>query len=155
MNIFFLDKNPIIAATYLCDKHVVRMILETAQILSTVSWRYGVAAPYKPTHKNHPSVLWAGNFLNNWRWLISHGRGMSAEYTKRYGKIHKSQYIIEWCQNNGGRPIKDKFTNPSLCMPEKYKDNDYVKAYRSYYLGDKIRFAKWKFPAKPPYWWKI
>lgn len=35
MNIFVLDKNPVIAAQLQCDKHVVKMIVESAQMLST------------------------------------------------------------------------------------------------------------------------
>ena len=36
MNIFVLDRNPVIAAQMQCDKHIVKMIVESGQMLSTV-----------------------------------------------------------------------------------------------------------------------
>jgi len=151
MNIFFVDSDPIISARQLCDKHIIKMSLETAQILSSVSWRYNIEAPYRRTHKNHPSVLWAGNTLPNWQWTIAHGLELCKEYSRRYGKIHKSETVIKWCQDNGGRPVGGTFTIPPLCMPNQYKTSSYVDSYREYYLGDKSRFAKWK-NANIPIW---
>ncbi len=152
MNIFFLDKNPILAARSLCDKHVIKMTLETAQILCTVSWRYNVSAPYRQTHKNHPAVLWAGNTLGNWQWTVWHGMELCREYTRRYNKIHKSGTVIKWCQNHGGRPAGGSFDTPELCMPDEYKTSNYVESYRNYYLGDKSRFAKWKNSSVPAWY---
>lgn len=57
MNIFYLSRDPVLCAEMHCDKHVVKMILETAQLLSTAHWELGSTAPYKPTHKNHPLAL--------------------------------------------------------------------------------------------------
>lgn len=144
MNIFFVHNDPVVAAQQLCDKHIVKMCLETAQILCSVSWRYGVPAPYKATHKHHPMVLWAGNTLDNWRWTISHGTALCAEYSVRYGRKHKAGDKIEWCEFNGGRPVNGEFTTPPLCMPDLYKSDNYTAAYRNYYIGDKVRFARWR-----------
>tara|TARA_B100001250_G_scaffold359928_1_gene337092 strand:+ start:332 stop:796 length:465 start_codon:yes stop_codon:yes gene_type:complete len=152
MNIFILDQNPKIAATMLCDKHVVKMIVETAQILCTVSHGLGyVEAPYRATHKNHPCTLWVAKSRENWNWLLEHGLEMCAEYTKRYGKIHKSQAVIEWCAKIPNPPKWDKLTPFAQAMPVQYKDSNPVVAYRNYYKGEKSSFAKWK--TQSPSWW--
>lgn len=154
MNIFFLDRDPVIAARCLVDKHVVKMVLETAQILSTVSARYGVEAPYRATHKNHPAVLWAGNTKANWEWAVLHGAGIACEYQLRFGRDHKSAAIIDWCLEQGGRPNAGGFESPRQCMPEEYRGEDPVEAYRRYYIGDKIRMAAWREPGMPPNWFQ-
>jgi hypothetical protein len=70
LNIFYLDNDPEIAAKYHCDKHVVKMILETAQVLTAVKHRYGETdTTYKCTHKNHPSTKWAGDRTLHYVWL--------------------------------------------------------------------------------------
>lgn len=155
MNIFYLDEDPIVAAEYLCDKHIVKMCVETAQILSMVSWYYNIAAHYKNSkqYRNHPCVLWARYSLDNWEWLILHGLAIGEQYTLRYKKIHKSLAVIEQCYNYGGRSNKIGFTYPSLCMPEKYKQLNPVLAYRQYYIYEKSSFAKWRL-GNIPFWWR-
>lgn len=69
MNIFILDTNPKIAAQYHVDKHVVKMILETAQLLCSAHWLNGSEAPYKLTHKNHPCAIWTRECVENYNWL--------------------------------------------------------------------------------------
>ena len=71
MNIFVLDSDPKVAATMLCDKHVVKMILESAQMLSTVAHTNGHIPRYRPTHSKHPCTLWAGESKSNWQWLVA------------------------------------------------------------------------------------
>ena len=96
MNIFILDANPEAAAAMACDKHVVKMILETAQMLCTVARDMGYeGAPYRSTHKNHPCTVWAAKTSSNWSWLLRHGFALCDEYTKRYGKNHKSSVLLE------------------------------------------------------------
>jgi len=152
LNIFILDRNPKIAATMLCDKHVVKMIIETAQILCTVArFRGYMGAPYKSTHKNHPCTKWTAESGANWDWLVEHGLEMCTEYTKRYGKTHKTQEVIEWCKNIPTKPEGNKMTPFKVVMPDKYKCNDPVKSYRDYYIGEKQKFAKWKL--EKPAWW--
>ena len=97
MNIFVVDEDPVVAAQQLCDKHVVKMILETAQMLCTVARNHGHEAPYKVAHPKHPCTLWVGKSAANWQWLIDHGLAMAAEYTRRYGRKHKSEEVIRWC----------------------------------------------------------
>ncbi len=152
MNIFVLDKNPQNAAIMMCDKHVVKMIVETAQMLCTVARDNGHDAPYRSTHKNHPCTLWAAESASNWRWLVDHGLALCREYTARYGKIHKTQQVMEWARDNRVGPSKDKGLTPfRLAMPPEYKQADPVQSYRNYYMGEKARFAKWKLGA--PTWW--
>ena len=98
MNIFVVDEDPVVAAQQLCDKHVVKMILESAQMLCTVALEHGYEdAPYKKAHPKHPCTLWAGKSAENWQWLITHGLAMAEEYTRRYGRQHKSEAVIRWC----------------------------------------------------------
>ena len=151
MNIFVLDRDPEIAATMACDKHVVKMILETAQMLCSAARAKGAWAPYRQTHKKHPCTLWAGKSQGNWEWLVSHGLALCAEYTLRYGKRHKSKSIIEYCAH-----LKLDFEQVELtpfpqAMPAEYKNSCVVTAYRNYYRGEKSRFATWK--TKTPTWW--
>ena len=154
MNIFVLDKDPKIAATMLCDKHVVKMIVETAQMLCTIAHGLGnTSVPYKSTHKNHPCTLWAAKSRENWNWLLEHGIEMSAEYTRRYGRVHKSLAVIQWCSNIPNLPPHSALTPFAQAMPIQYKNDCAVTAYRSYYEGEKAGFAKWK--TTPPAWWKL
>ena len=98
MNIFVLDYNPTRAAKMQCDKHVVKMALETAQLLCTAF--PGGTAPYKLTHFNHPCAIWCRESLKNYNWLIDHGIALCDEYQHRYGKTHKSKEVILWCKRN-------------------------------------------------------
>ena len=136
------------------DKHIVKMVLETAQILSTVSDRYGMEAPYRASHRNHPSVRWAGDSLEQWWWLVRHGQALGDEFLARFKKNHKSVEIINWCATQGGRPDSKGFVQPPTCMPETYKTHDAVESYRRYYMGDKSRFASWRPPATIPNWFQ-
>jgi hypothetical protein len=160
LNIFVLDENPAIAARMLCDRHVSKMILETAQILSAVAARYNHPNIYKVTHANHPCTLWAGDRRANWEWLVRHGMAMGGEKLRRTGKGHKSLAVIYWYQNNDYGPPEDGLSmSPfALAMPDTYKDTDAIKAYRNYYLGDKQFFRDGKRPtwknAETPSWWE-
>jgi len=151
MNIFVLDENPNIAASMACDKHVVKMIVETAQMMCTVVSSYCHDTPYRPTHAKHPCTLWAGQSRANWDWLIKYGMSLCKEYTGRYDRTHKSQDVIEWCAARDiSLPLREQ-TPFAQAMPPQYRDPNPVVAYRSYYHGEKSKFAKWKHGA--PRWW--
>lgn len=155
MNIFYVHSNPLIAAQELCDKHVVKMVLESTQILSSVLHRYGMSeiAPYKPTHVNHPCVRWAGDSRSHWRWLLSHAEALSDEYTYRYEKIHKCDAYIKDMKSVTSIPFeKEGFIPPPQCMPEEYRQENIIEAYRQYYLGDKSSFAVWNNKRPQPLW---
>ena len=150
MNIFFLDKNPKKCAEYHNDKHVVKMILETAQLLCGVHWVTGSEAPYKLSHANHPCSKWAREDLNNYLWLCELGLYLCWEYKHRYGKTHKSYEIIVWCVDNHPNIPDNELTQPALAMPEEYKVlNNPVLSYRNYYMGSKRDFSKWKNRSVP------
>ena len=146
MNIFVVDYNPVVAARMLCDKHVVKMVLESAQILSTIN-----GGPYKPTHSSHPCVLWASANRTNYNWLVRHALELCNEYTARYGRVHKSQAVIErLAQSPSHIPVGAScFVQ---CMPDQYKHADTVTAYRQYYHS-KADFAVWRL-GNEPYWWQ-
>lgn len=143
MNIFHLHNDPVIAAQMMCDKHVVKMILESAQMLATINHKHNKPATYKPTHANHPSTLWAGKTVANYMWLKEHGLALCQEYTTRYGKIHKSeQYFHDEFVPPSSIP-DDSLTGFAQAMPDEYKDINPVYGYRKYYIGAKSDFAKW------------
>jgi hypothetical protein len=147
MNIFAVDDDPVAAARMLCDRHVVKMTLETAQILCTVA-----GGPYRPTHRNHPCVLWAAARRSNYRWLARHGLALAAEFTRRYGGVHKSEAVIRRVASRG--PKKGGRRDPFVqTMPKKYRGADAVAAYRRFYRGEKAKFATWRAPARAPAWW--
>ena len=147
MNIFFLDYDPKKCAQYHNDKHVVKMILETAQLLCGVHHTISnetTNIPYKLSHKNHPCAIWSRESLSNYLYLCDLGLELCKEYTYRYGKRHKSQEVIEWCITNLPNISDKDFTTPPKAMPDEYKVNDVIESYRNYYRGAKKDFAKWK-----------
>ena len=150
MNIFYLDECPRLAARYHCDKHVVKMLLETAQLLCSVFPQGD--APYRRTHYNHPSSVWVRSSSEAYAWAVALGKALSSEYTQRYGKVHKSAAVIEWCEGNAPALPSDPFTAPPQCMPDRYMHANTVEAYRAYYIGDKERFAVWAH-GDAPCWW--
>ena len=152
MNIFVLDKNPQIAATMACDKHVVKMILETAQMMCTVVSVHDLHPPYRATHAKHPCTIWASESQANWQWLIDYGLALSAEYTERYGKVHKSQGVIEWCRDQNINLPSCGLTPFAQAMPPQYRNECVVTAYRGYYMGEKERIATWKYSLRPDWW---
>ena len=156
MNIFALSYNPVEAARWAINKHVIKMVLETAQLLSAVSYQYGIPGPYKRTHQHHPCTLWAAETWSNWNWLCEYGIALSEEYERRYQRVHGSRSVIFWAADYGGRPklrSPDMMTPFPQVMPEHYRKADPVEAYRAFYVGEKSRFAAWKSPASPPPWW--
>ena len=147
MNIFYLSENIEKCVKYHVDKHIVKMPIETTQLLSASSRLLGVNQGYKLSHAHHPDVKWAMESKENWEWLRNFGLALCKEYTYRYGRIHASQSIIDSMIN----PVKESkgFTPPPQCMPEIYKNENCVWAYRNYYCGDKRRLFTWKGRPKP------
>jgi len=142
MNIFVTNDCPVESAKHLDDKRVVKMILETAQMLSTALRYYNVDVGYKSTHLNHPCNVWARQNQSNFIWLYQHGIALCKEYTLRYGKYHKSEQLIRGLliyKNNlpeGKRtPFPNCAANKSLGI--NYKNMaDVFKAYQLY-LNDR------------------
>jgi hypothetical protein len=149
MNIFVLDYDPRKCAQMHCDKHVVKMILESAQLLCGVHHMSNPTStpqvPYKLSHKNHPCAIWARECYENYVWLCDLGMSLCEEYTHRYGKRHKSQDIIEWCiEHNPNLKENGDLTPFKLAMPDECKiDGEAVGSYRKYYIMYKKDFARW------------
>ena len=175
MNIFYLHHNPTIAAQYHVDKHCVKMILETCQLLSTAHrildgtetaglslsgrkkkvWKLEDDRDeklYSATHMNHPSAVWARHNRENYYWLWTLLKALCIEYTYRYGKIHKceSSGLVEslkWFPNNLPH---GEFTQPTPAMPQQYKiPGNSVMSYQNYYNGEKQRMFSWKKRDQP------
>ncbi len=166
MNIFVLDECPVQSAQMQCDKHIVKMPLETAQMLCSVFHRHGQGdkVPYKEAHKNHPCTLWAGDSADNFCWLVQHGMELCFEYTRRYNKIHKCQQVIMDLRETDWGTLQyqdmEKTPHPQ-CMPDEYKSTELrihsntVRAYRRYYVNDKKDIAKWEKGRPMPDWYDV
>jgi len=160
MNIFYLSECPVESAVSQCDKHVVKMILESAQMLCTAhrACPSGVEFPekfYKQAHLNHPSTKWVRETTENYEWMCLHALALCEEYTHRYGKIHASQQVIEWCADNIPDIPAAAMTKMPQCMPDEFKEECSVSAYRHFYNVDKRRSFKCVWTDREePHWWK-
>lgn len=154
-----MSDSPVESAQFMCNKHIPKMVVETAQILSTVSRSRGVPAPYKSTHSKHPSTIWAGFCDSNYAWLLEHGFALCGEFEKRFGKVHKTFAVMQQLLDDfnkvwpycAGR--SEKHTPFAMAMPPEWKCSDPIIAYRAYYIADKSRFARWEPRARRPHWW--
>jgi len=144
MNIFVLSVDPHTAAIFHCDKHVVKMPLETAQMLSTIC-----GGPYKPTHAKHPCTVWAAASTENYRWLVQLGIALSKEYTYRYRKTHKCEAIIESLREPPASVPVGARTPFAQAMPEECRHYDPVLAYQQYYALHKQHIGTWKLRVRP------
>ena len=154
MNIFVLDRDVRKCARYHADQHVVKMVLESAQMLCSVLWQHGIEAPYKKTHVKHPCTVWAGESLGNWKWLRRLALALNDEYRYRFGKTidHNSAVVVRGLPLP---PLKDVgLTEFAQAMPEEYKvPDDAVSAYRRLYVKDKSRFVTWT-RRRSPKWFR-
>lgn len=146
MNIFALSDDPVVAAQVQHDKHVVKMTLETAQLLSAAirlnhDWRFMLPVDtnlYKTTHQHHPSTRWTRASSGNFKWLVEHGLALADEYNYRFGPVHKSRRVIEVASELSARLPPQPMTPFAMAMPAHYKTDDPVLSYRLYYLAEKI-----------------
>jgi hypothetical protein len=154
MNIFYINTDPIVAAQELADDHIRKMQIESAQMCCTTHWATGSQAPYKRAHFNHPSTIWVRQSIQHYDWLVKHGLEICNEFIKRYGKRHKTQDVLEWCRDNKPNIPDNGFTPPPQCMPDEYKDNNTITAYKRFYIKDKIavKGLGWKKLGNPPSW---
>lgn len=153
MNIFYLHEVPETAARYLCDKHINKMLIESVQMLSTCHHVIGSGsnAMYRPAFQNHPCAIWVRESAQNYYWLRDHALQIGEEFLIRYGKVHASTVVLN-ALPDPDLPLVG-ITPPAQAMPDEYKNDDAVQAYRDYYLYDKRRFAKWERGIPAPYWW--
>lgn len=157
MNIFVLSEDPRMAAIMMCDKHINKMILESAQMLCTTINERGGSTPYKTTHKNHPCSVWCRASRENFNWLTQHAKELNQQYRKRYGKQvnHRSWEIIKQAIRDNAeivRSLPDIGPTPFMqAMPDTYKNpTNPVAAYRAYYKTKE--FAKWEKGTPAPAW---
>ena len=152
MNIFVLDEDIKQCAQYHCDQHVVKMILESAQIVCTALNLHGFTTPYKSTHVQHPCVLWAAASHANLEWLVQLARALNDEYRYRYDKGNDHASIAVLDQIEKLRFASIGLTEFPQAMPEQYRvSGDAVCAYRNFYIGEKLRFARWTKRPIPPW----
>ena len=156
MNIFYLDECPVKAAQAMCDQHVVKMVLETGQLLCSAHNLLDGEKPglYKTTHANHPSAKWARSGFEQYSWLFEHFVALSEEYQHRYNRVHgtynKLADMLEACPQN----IPDgDFLPAPLAMPDEYKCSNHVLSYQTYYRKDK-QFGQWRNGRSKPAWMK-
>mgnify|MGYP001327298768 CR=1 FL=1 len=145
MNIFCSSPDPFESAKFLDNKRVVKMVLETCQLLSTAINLSGGQGPYRSTHMNHPCSIWTRQSKHNYNWLVKHFDALLNEYTRRYGRVHKCrQYLRELYEGVQFIP-HGPFTPFPNCTTFKQVDNVY-EAYRLYlnekWQNDKLK-PKW------------
>lgn len=179
MNIFFLDSDPTRCAQYHANRHVVKMILETAQLLSTAHRLVDgveVIAPspksgrmlrryklhdsresllYKATHANHPCAQWARAASGNYAWLHSLLVALCVEYTHRYGRVHACQAsgLVDALAALPNQIQTAAFSEPPRCVLGERALNaaTTIKAYRTYYKTHKSNLFAWKLRMTPPW----
>jgi hypothetical protein len=130
------------------------MILESVQILCTALNKHGFKTPYKTTHQKHPCVLWAEHSYDNFSWLKKLAKELNEEYKYRFNKINDHKSITVLHEISEHRYKRLGMTEFAQAMPEKYKvKGNPVLAYRKFYAGEKMGFAKWT-KRSIPFWIK-
>lgn len=159
MNRFILHEDPQLAAIAHNDKHVVKMILEEAQMLSTAHhlslWgipRDIASQLYKPTHSFHPCSVWVRESRENYLWALSLFEALCKEYTHRYDKIHKSSSLLPLLSTPPDNMPCIGLTPFPQAMPDHCKRASSVDAYRAYYMAEKADIAKWTHREQPSWW---
>lgn len=150
MNIFVLDLDIQRCARYHCDQHVVKMILESVQILCTAMNKSGSRTPYKSTHINHPCVHWVERSTTNFEWLKTLALCLNDEFRYRFGRQddHKSIAVLNALPAPVGTVAG--LTEFAQAMPIQYKvQGDAVQAYRNFYRYEKSTFARWTRRRRP------
>lgn len=167
VNLFILHEDPKENVKMYCNKHVVKMGLEAVQILYTAwheldgtnkvkkRWQYKYSkspGPYKPfSNAKHPCVLWAMQSANNYEYVHRLATAIFKEYTYRYRKIHKSSYHLRMLRKPPYK-LRKKYigiTRFAQAMPEQYKSDNVVTAYRAYYNGEKQHILQYKCRSIP------
>jgi len=166
MNIFFLDSSPETCAQQHCDKHVLKMIIEYAQLLSTAHrvidgeqyihvtdknhkikrWKLNDERDkilHLAAHVNHPSNIWTRSSTSNYFWLYDLWRELLKEYTYRYEKQHSNERLIFALAKPPMNLKFHKWLEPPRAMDDIYKKEDVIESYRNFYINSKSRFARW------------
>lgn len=182
MNIFCVHDDPVYAAQMLCDKHIPKMTVESAQMLSTVhrmldgelckipsksgkrmvkGWKLPDpemdAVLYKAVHIGHPSTVWTAATSENYTWHYLHFIALGLEFKHRFGKDHATMKLLKVPLSHLPKNIKIAPRTPfALAMkayPQCIVPGDPVQSYRNFYYADKVKFAKWERNREAPEWW--
>lgn len=156
MNIFFLHWKTRKCARYHCDKHVIKMIVESCQLLYTCHWSQKEppalihTAPnggYRPTHRKHPCALWVSESLDNYRWLVSLTEELITEFHHRYpdSREHACTKHIDWLKTVEPPLALNGITMPRCAMPLEFQiTDDAMLNYRLYYREGKKHLLKYR-----------
>ena len=152
MNIFVLDQDIERCAQYHCDQHLASMIHQGTQMLCTALNKKGLVTPYASIHLNHPCVLWAGASFDNFLWLKDLVFLLNDEYRYRFDKAD-DHHSIEVLRAISGHRFGRRGMTPFVqALPHEYRmPGDPVGAYRRYYAGEVLPFARWT-GREPPAW---
>lgn len=160
MNIFVLDLDQTKCAEYHNCRHLVKMVTETAQLLSTAVNVRGGNAPYKTTHLNHPCSIFTRATRDNYAWVLELFDKLLYEYRYRYYRNHKCGNHLPYFAQQGWRFDAGAMTPFALAMPDYCKLDDAVSSYRNYYIKEKRHLANWSPADGPnrrgrpvPFWW--
>lgn len=159
MNIFFVDRDPKVAAQCQFDKHVPKMVVETGQLASTAHRLLGqgnLTSFYAAAYVNHPCAVWVRQSVDHYNWLYAHFVALCDEYQSRYGKVHKTDERLRVALETppAGIPLDAGWIDPPQCMPDQFKNpDDTVEAYRDYYQHGKEEWLHvWKRASGRPSW---
>ena len=159
MNIFYLSADPVQCAIYHGDIHVNKMLVETAQMLSTS--HYIASSPvgglYKPTHPNHPCSVWVRENTENYHWAWQLLKALCVEFQVRRGKIHATQRLVLPLETLPDIPYASDCTPPVLAMPDEHKGDCPIASYRRYYRqkhAEGIVSYDWSAQRNIPEWLK-
>jgi hypothetical protein len=148
MNIFYLDSDPVKSAELHCDKHVVKMIIEYAQLMSTahrvLDGEMYVDKTANNRHINHPSNIWIRSSDSHYQFVYDMFVALCNEYTHRYGRTHLTEEKLkDILQHLPNTIASTDFVEPPQAMPDDVKTSNTVDAYQNYYRVYKKNFAKW------------
>lgn len=150
MNIFILDRDITKCAQYHCDQHVIKMILESVQLLCTALNKKGFQTPYRSTHIKHPCVLWVEESYDNFLWLARLTHLLNDEFRYRYNKEKDHASIAVLNKIEHLEYERRGLTPFAQAMPDQYKvKGQAVRAYRNFYRGEKMGFATWTRRTQP------
>jgi len=164
MNIFVLDENPVKSAQAMDCVRVPKMVTESAQMMASALRRWGATdeqmpltksgSPYKGGYHHHPCTIFAGDTRANFKWLAHHAEALLDEYHHRFGKVHACHNPIYQMSSMSKMIPEGELTPFAQAMPDEYKDDDAVKAYRAYYHSKMYSAGGVHYRhTSPPDWW--
>lgn len=163
MNIFVLSLDAWLAGQMVCDSHSIKMPVESAQMMAAGLIHHGAqphempltkkGTPYAGGYAFHPNTVWAYQTRSNFLWLAEHGLSLCDTYTRRYGRTHACEQAIAHMKDMAHMIPDGPLTPFAQSMPDEFRSTNPVEAYRTYYMTEKSRFAKWEKGVPAPVWW--